>query len=613
MEGQLLARRAATPGTGMRAGEPGNCRPFLLRNYMGLPGATTCNAIRCFALLLPVALTCVTACMPGPSNVELGAQQKVLHLGNGTEPVDLDPHIVTGVTEHNIISALLEGLVSEDPRTLAPSPGVAERWEVSDDGLNYTFYLHKTARWSNGEPVSAGDFVWSWQRVLSAELGSEYAYQLYPVRGARAFHRGELQDFSAVGVRALDMHTLRVELENPTAYFLSLLAHFSTFPVHKNTVLAHGAMTQRGSNWTRPGNYVGNGPFQLREWRLNYRIGVAKNPHYWDAERVALNEIRFYPIDNAQTEERMFRTGALHLSAALPPDKIETYLASAPDRISIDPYLGTYYYRFNTTRPPLDDVRVRRALSLAINRQLLVDAVAKGGQQPAYSFTPPDIHGYQPPQSLLSYDVEAARRLLAEAGFANGNGFPKLELLYNTSEGHLRIAVAIQQMWKEALNIDIALSNQDWKVFLSRAQALDYDIARAGWIGDYPDPNSFLDMFVTAGGNNQTGWSDEDYDRLIAAAASEADPPRRFGHFYAAESILLNESPIAPIYTYTRVQLKHPSVQGWWPNILDHHPYKYVWLEPDASKNKASPASLACAATDAATNASAPRKRLPQC
>ncbi|MBT8148504.1 MAG: peptide ABC transporter substrate-binding protein, partial [Gammaproteobacteria bacterium] len=420
-------------------------------------------------------LVFVAGCDLGPSNIETGAEQQILHLGNGTEPKDLDPHIVTGVTEHNIISALLEGLVTEHPQTLQPQPGVAASWQTSADGRVFTFALRKNARWSNGDALTAHDFVWSWQRVLTPSLASEYAYQLFTIKNAEAFHRGTISDFSQVGVRAIDNHTLLVELAHPTPYFLSLLAHFSTFPVHKPTVLAHGAMDTRGSLWTRAGNFVGNGPFTLAQWRLNYLIRVKKNPLYWDQQRVALNEIRFYPIDNVQTEERMFRTGALHIASSIPADKIALYQQQYADRISIDPYLGTYYFRFNVTRGPLRDARVRRALSLAIDRQTLVDAITKGGQLPAYTFTPPGTQGYQPPQGLLSYNIAEAQQLLAAAGFTNGDNFPALELLYNTSDGHRRIAVAIQQMWKQALNIDIVLSNQDWKVFLDRAQSLDYD------------------------------------------------------------------------------------------------------------------------------------------
>ena len=271
--------------------------------------AETARRTAYFAALLVIAAF-LGACDLGPTNVERGNQGQVLHLGNGTEPQDLDPHIVTGVTEHNIISALLEGLIGENPETLEPVPGMAEYWAISADGREYTFFIRENARWSNGDPVTAQDFVWSWQRMLSPALAAEYAYQLYPIKNARAFNKGELRDFSKVGVRAADHKTLIVELENPTPYFLSLLAHYSTFPVHPPTILKYAAMDERGSAWTRPGNFVGNGPFQLKTWRLNYIIEVIKNPFYWDADTVELSAIRFYPIDNIQTEERMFRTGA---------------------------------------------------------------------------------------------------------------------------------------------------------------------------------------------------------------------------------------------------------------------------------------------------------------
>ena len=518
-------------------------------------------------------------CDLGPTNVDSGTANQVLHLGNGTEPQDLDPHIVTGVTENNIITALLEGLISENPKTLAPEPGIAESWEIDGSGTVYTFKIRDNAQWSNGDPVTAQDFVWSWNRILSPGLAGEYAYQLYSVKNARQFNSGEISDFSLVGIKALADKVLQVELENPTPYFLSLLTHYTTFAVHPPTVLAHGAMDERGTLWTRPGNFVGNGPFVLKKWQLNYLIEVEKNSLYWDADRVKLNGIKFYPIDNAQTEERMFRTGALHIASTTPPDKIGVYQQDNPNLITISPYLGTYFYRFNVTRPPLHDSRVRRALSMTVNREAIINAVTKGGQLPAYSFTPPDTQGYYPPPSAISYDPELARELLRKAGFPGGEGFPKLTLLYNTSEGHRRIAVAIQQMWKKELGIDIELENQDWKVYLSRTNELDYDISRAGWIGDYPDPNTFLDMMLTDGGNNRTGWSNQEYDQLIQKAASIQDKNERYQLFSQAETILDQESPLLPIYTYTRVALKSPQVKGWYSNVLDHHPYKYVYLE----------------------------------
>lgn len=534
----------------------------------------------CFSALLVVAAL-FSGCDLGPTNVERGNLEQVLHLGNGTEPQDLDPHIVTGVTEHNIISALLEGLVSENPETLEPVPGMAEYWAISADGREYTFFIRENAQWSNGDAVTAQDFVWSWQRMLSPTLAAEYAYQLYPIKNARAFNKGELMDFAQVGVKAADHKTLVVELENPTPYFLSLLAHYSTFPVHPPTILKHGAMDERGTAWTRPGNFVGNGPFQLKTWRLNYIIEVVRNPFYWDAGSVKLSAIRFYPIDNIQTEERMFRTGALHATSTTPSEKIEVYQKEAPNLISISPYLGTYFYRFNVTRPPLDDARVRKALSMAVDRQAIIDSVTKGGQIPAYSFTPPNTKGYYPPRNDVSFNIEQARGLLAESGFPGGRGFPVLELLYNTSDGHRRIAEAIQQMWKQGLGIEVQLANTDWKVYLSRTNQLDYDISRAGWIGDYPDPNTFLDMMLSDGGNNRTGWQNSEFDKLIHHAATLSNQEDRYETFKQAEMILDREAPLLPIYTYTRVALKVPSVKNWFPNILDHHPYKYVYLEGD--------------------------------
>ncbi|MEM7195198.1 MAG: peptide ABC transporter substrate-binding protein [Pseudomonadota bacterium] len=529
-------------------------------------------------VLVPFVLLALAGCDLGPSNIESAPKSQILHLGNGTEPQDLDPHVVTGVTENNIITALLEGLVSENPITLAPEPGIAQSWSVDDSGIRYSFKLRDSARWSNGDPVTAHDFVWSWQRMLSPGLAGEYAYQLFTVKNAEAFNRGDIDNFDEVGVKALDTQTLEVVLENPTPYFLSLLAHYSTFAVHPDTIMAFGKMDQRGSLWTRAGNFVGNGPFVLKAWRLNYVVEVERNPYYWDADRVRLNGIRFYPIDNANTEERMFRTDVLHATSTTPSDKIEVYQDQQPDRIFISPYLGTYFYRFNVTRPPLDDYRVRRALSMTVDREAIVNSVTKGGQLPAFSFTPPNTQGYFPPDPLIQFDPVGARSLLAEAGFPEGQGFPKLTLLYNTSDGHRRIAVAIQQMWKEHLNIEIELENQDWKVYLSRTRDLDYDISRAGWIGDYPDPNTFLDMMLGGGGNNRTGWENPDYDALIRQAATTTDNATRFELFETAESILDAESPLLPIYTYTRVALKHPSLRGWYPNVLDRHPYKYVYI-----------------------------------
>lgn len=527
---------------------------------------------------LATLLILVTACGGGENNVTTGNRDKVLHWGNGTEPQELDPHIVTGVPEHHIIIALLEGLVLKDSATLEPKPGVAERWEISDDGRVYTFHLRRNARWSNGDPVTAEDFRWSWQRALSPALGNVYAYMYFPIVNAEAFATGEVDDFSEVGVEVLDDFTLRVTLNHPTPYFLQLLDHYSMFPVHRPTIEKFGQADERGTLWTRAGNYVGNGAFVLSQWDLNKVVVVKRNPQYWDADQVKLNEIRFYPTDNTTTEERMFRAGQLHITGTVPIDKIKLYREQHPELLHIDSYLGTYYYRINTRIEHLQDPRVRKALALSVDRKSLVENVTKAGEIPATTFTPPDTMGYTA-SSDLGYDPERARALMAKAGYPNGEGFPATEILYNTSEGHRKIAVAIQQMWKKTLNIDIQLHNQDWKVYLDSVNNGHYQIARAGWIGDYVDPNSFLDMWITDGGNNQTGWSNPRYDQLVLETAPRAgDRAARYRAFHEAESILLEELPLIPIYTYVSKKLVQPSVRGLHGNLLDYHSYKEMDL-----------------------------------
>ena len=507
-----------------------------------------------------------------------GAVSQVLHFGNGAEPQGLDPHITIGIPEFQLETALFEGLVTMDPITNKPIPGAAESWTISEDRRTYVFKMREGGKWSNGDPVTARDFVYSWMRLVTPGLASEYAYQLFYIENAEKYYRGEIDDFNEVGVKAVDDKTLEVKLKNPVPFFISLLYHHSLYPVHKATIEKFGKIDSRVSKWTLPGNLVGNGPFLLKEWELNKIIVVGKNPYYWDASIVKLDEIHFYPIDNEQTEERMFRSGRLHITNEVPIEKIEVYRESSPELIRIDPYLGTYFYRFNTLKVPFNDPRVRRALAMSIDRNQIVDRVSKGGQIPAYALTPPDTNGFTP-KAAIPFDIEGARKLLAEAGYPDGKGFPEVELLYNTNEGHRKIAVAVQQMWKKALNINITLSNQDWKVYLDNERTLNYTIGRGSWIGDYPDPNTFLDMWVTDGGNNRTGWSNKTYDALIASAAEAADTEERYKYFQQAEELLAKEVPIIPVYTYTRDYLIRPEVKGWYSNIMDHHPYQYVYLE----------------------------------
>lgn len=519
-------------------------------------------------------------CGPRVTPVEKGNREQVLHLGNGTEPAELDPHVITGIPEHNLVSALLEGLVAPDPKDLHPVPGAAERWEISPNGLVYIFHLRKNGRWSNGEPVTAADFVKSYRRILTPAVASEYGYMLFPIKNAEEFNTGKLKSFDEVGVKALNDFTLQITLHSSTPYFLSMLAcHYSGWPVHLPTIEKYGPGYERGSVWTRPGRHVGNGPFMLDTWKVNQLIVVKKNPHYWDAGRVKLNAIYFHPIENLNSEERMFRTALLHKTESLPPTKIAVYKKQWPEALQIDPYLGVYFYRLNVIRPPLNNPKVRRALAMAIDREAIVKDVTKGGQLAANYFTPPGTAGYTA-RARVPTDFAAAKKLLAEAGYPDGKGLPTLEILYNTNEAHKSIAEAIQQMWKLNLGVEARLVNQEWKVYLDSQHRLNFQICRAAWIGDYVDPNTFLDMFVTGGGNNDTGFSNAEYDRLVKEAARTSDMATRLEIFQRVEEILLEECPVIPIYFYTKVHLLHPSVKGWEPNILDQHPYKHVYLDP---------------------------------
>jgi oligopeptide transport system substrate-binding protein len=539
--------------------------------------------VRAFALqcLLILGLA-LPGCGGGESNVARGNREGVLHFGNGSEPQGLDPHVVTGIPEAHIVSALFEGLAVKNPYTLEPEPGVAQRWDISDDGLTITFHLNPLARWSNGDPMTAQDYVWSWQRALNPAMGNQYAYMLYPLVNAEPYATGKLEDFTEVGVKALDAHTLQVRLNAPTPYFIQLMDHQSTFAVHRPTIEKFGKATDRFTPWTRVENIVGNGPFRLADWRLNRRITVEKSDTYWDRDNVGLEGIVFYPTENISSEERMFRVGQLHYTQTVPLDKIPVYRAMANSPYANAPYLGTYYYLLNTTKPPLDNVRVRQALSMAIDRERLNNTVLHGTNVPAYSITPPGTLGYQPPQ-VFGYDVARARQLLAEAGYPEGKGWPGLELTYNTSESHLKIAVALQQMWREALNIDVTLVNQEWKVYLDSIDQMDFEMARRGWIGDYVDPNNFLDLFLCKGGNNNTGFCDPEYDEMVLRRAPQAKSrEERYAIFRDAETRLMEQMPIIPIYTYTSNHLIHPSVRGMPPNLMDAVNFKYVSLEPGA-------------------------------
>ena len=520
----------------------------------------------------------LVGCGSGERSETSNEALKILKITVGAEPEDIDPHVVTGVPEHHIIAALTEGLVAEDPVDLHPVPGVAEKWEVSEDGKVYTFQIRENAKWSNGDPVTSTDFAESYKRILTPALASKYAYMLFVMEGAEDYSTGKLKDFSKVGVKVINKQTLQIKLNAPTPYFLSLLNHYTWFPVHISTVKKYDGLTKRGSGWTKPENFVGNGAFNLKSWTLGRKLVVEKSPTYWDVKSTKLDEIHFFSIELETTQENAFRAGQLHNIYNLHIDKVATYKKEHADELRIKPHLASYFYRFNVNKKPCDDVRIRQALTMAIDRESIVKNVTKGEQMASTFFTPPGVGGYTA-RARFKEDVGEAQKLLAQAGYPNGEGFPSLELLYNTTEGHRIIAEAIQQMWKKNLNINVTLQNQEWKVYLDRQRQMDYQISRAGWTGDYPDPNTFLDMWTSWSQQNQTGWSDTKYDALIRKAAITKDPDARLEVFQEAEEILMDQLPIIPIYIYTRVYALHPAVKNWHANVLDHHPWKHIDLD----------------------------------
>jgi oligopeptide transport system substrate-binding protein len=499
------------------------------------------------------------------------AQEQVFRVNNLVEPESLDPGLVTGVPEHRIISNLFEGLTTTDPKDLSARPGMAARWTVSKDGLVYTFHL-RDAAWTDGKKVTAQDFVYAWERVLNPKTGAKYAQQLYYVKNGEDYNKGKLADFGQVGVKAVDDRTLQVTLRCPTAYFLDLTSFYTLYPVPKWALEAHG------KDWVKPGKIVSNGPFKLASWVPQRELVLEKNPAHWDAATVKLQKVLFIPTDDLNTAYKQFLAGESDWIPSVPPAQIDA--ASKRPEYYVTPYLGTYYFRFNVTRPPTGDVRVRKALFMAVDRESLTKFVTKAGEVPTSTFVPAGMRGYEGIRGL-AFDPAAAKKLLAEAGFPEGKGFPKTELLYNTNELHRAVTQAIQQMWKEHLGIQVELVNVEWKVYLDRQKQLDYHVSRAGWIGDYVDPNTFLDMWITGGGNNQTGWSSKRYDELIArAGCGLVDPRERMKALQDAEKILaVDETPIMPLFTYVNKGMLSRKVKGWQPNILDQHPLKYVSIE----------------------------------
>lgn len=524
-----------------------------------------------------IAVTLTGTFLTGCASTGTKVGDKPVRFGQLSEPETLDPRKATGQPEMQFLLQMYEGLTAYDANNNA-IPATAEKWDVSADGLKYTFHIRKNVKWSNGDLVTAADFEYAWKTLLSPELASRYAEILFYIKNGEAYNSGKV-DAAAVGVKALDENTLEVTLEAPTPFFPQLTACFSYFPVHKKTV---EAKPEWASN---PETIISNGPFTLTTWSHNEKAVFKKNDNYWDADKVKSQKLEFSIVESNTTRVSLFENDQIDLTLDPPPSDVQRLLQEK--KAEIFPYLGTYYYSFEVEKPPFNDPKVRKALTLAIDRSAIVNQVTKANQLPACAFVPlgiPDLEkGSDFRKTGGDYfkdnDIETAKRLLAEAGYPDGKGLPPIVLTYNTHEGHKAIAEAIQEMWKKNLGLEAQLTNQEWKVFIKTCAAGDFQIARGGWSGDFPDPMTFLSLFVSMNGNNHPHWKNLKYDQLINQAKNTSNQAARLQILHDAESVLMEEMPVLPIYFYTMTYLIKPNVKGFVHTTTDYIYFKEAYIE----------------------------------
>ena len=628
------------------------------------------------------AITFVFTSCQTETQVEKANRENILLLGNTDEPKGLDPHQVSGVLEGNIIRALFEGLCGDHPsKNAVPVPGVAEKWEPNTDFTEWTFFIRKDAEWSDGKALTAEDFVFSYHRILSPELGAKYAEMLYFLKNGKEYnqnhkgyilcgldssfpvkwdilkecnfrgndktdvskikdkeygdlsssekktyiaHKGldklnkdqlnevksntalfewpesiteptrtlvldtllkhfadgspDLWEKAQVGVSAKSPTELVVNLRGPVPFLPEITKHYTWFPVPKHVILKYGKIDTRYTAWTEPENMVSNGPFKLKTWTFNHLIEVEKSPNYWDVANVHLNGIKYFPIKNSYTEARMFFDGQLHKTYSLAPEMITYAKEKNPEALRQEPYVGVNFLRINTSKEHLNKVKVRMALAAAIDRELIIENLLQGGQTPAHAIVP-QTSDYTTPKTV-GFDKTKAQKLLAEAGYPDGKGFPSdLKILTTPKETSVRLAEALQAMWKKNLNIDVRIEQREWGTFLTAQQELKYDIATGGWIGDFLDPTTFLDMWTKGNGNNNTAWHSEEYEAKLKLAERTADPKKRLEILKEAEATVIKDMPVLPLYWYTTNYLISENVKGWNPLLLNNQPYKHIRLE----------------------------------
>ena len=497
------------------------------------------------------------------------AQQQELHRDNGQEPQTLDPHLVEGLASAHILRDLFEGLTAESPEGRI-IPGAAIRWNISRDGKTYTFYLRRDALWSNGDPVTAEDFVYGLQRSADPATASKYAQVLLPIENAAEVLSGDLPT-SELGVTAMDEFTLQIRMKGPTPYFLALLNHPSTYPVHQASVLEHGAA------FSRPGNLVSNGAYVLSDWVIRSRIELVKNPNFWDAQNVIIEKVIYYPFEDQSTALKRFRAGKLHWTSEVPSNQFKWLQKHYPDELVISPWLGSYYFGFNLEREPfIANPELRLALVLALDRDLLTQKVTQFGELPSFTLVPPGIRDYVSPvpewaEWTQAQREEEARRLYANAGYSDENPL-KFEIRYTAGENNKKMALAASSLWKQLLGVQATLLNEENKVFLqNREQKILTQVFQSGWISDYADPYSFLNLFRSESGRNHYGYSNGLYDALLDQIAAERIPSRRRIMMQEAERLLLADAPFIPLYTYVTKRMVNPRLKGWQSNVMDHH------------------------------------------
>lgn len=663
-------------------------------------------------------LTCLTfVSCERRSDVQIANEENILIVGNSGEPKGLDPHLVSGVLESNIIRALFEGLCVEDPDKDSSSlPGVAKNWTANEDSTEWIFELNPEAKWSDGVPVTANDFVFSYRRLLSPDPDwpAEYAEMLYFLKNGEAYHRSHfgnilcgndpdfpvkwkilkesnfkgdpklklsnfvgktfsdlderdlkkfasylsegqqvdltqlsatkvetekltevekriffnskgidnlnksdlkllkqntsilnwsdqvpeevrqlvldriikhheagkpnLWDKAEVGVTALDDFTLKINLRGPIPFLPEITKHYTWYPVPKHVILKHGKInTAYQSPWTRVENIVSNGAFKLKTWRTNHFLEIERNNYYWDRDNVHLNGVRYLPIKNYYTETRMFGDEQLHLTYTVPSELIPMAKEKYPAQLRQEPYVGVRFLRVNNRKEPLNDPKVRRAFALSIDQKSICEEILQGGQIPASGIVPP-FGNYKPP-GVIHFDPEKAKILLAESGYESTSSFPEISLLTTNSDSGLREAEALQAMWQKHLGIKVRIMQREWTTYLQKQYDADYDICVAGWIGDYLDPTTFLEMWITDGGNNNTGWGSNEFEDLLNKAENTTDVATRMEILSQAEQTILNDTPVLPIYWYTTNYLIRPEVKGWNPLLLNNHPFKSVKIE----------------------------------